>query len=589
MKSIKNTKPITTLIIIFPLITLLIYGGLSYLFFFYTKSIDNQRELNRYEKIILDTQKRSLIEKVESLTEFIRYYNYKSSDKIKEETKRVVDSVAKILNSIYYSNKYKLSKKELKKLIIKTLNSINKQRSSSRYIFMLDVNGNVLVHINNKIIGKNFLNARDIGGKYFVKEFLSVIENDKKGYVDYYWRKPNDKDEKSYYKITYLKLLDMYGWFIGSGEYLKDMQKKVSDEILAYIKDNSYFRGGYIFVTNSKNQIVYSPEDKNVKNFDDLRIDGIYEDDEKIAYTSYIAEYDWYITAVMDMKLIKEKIAHQTLLKEKKIKQDTATNIYLLIGTWILSLILSIYLSLIVNKMLRKYENMLEDSNEKLIFQSRQALIGELFSMIAHQWRQPINKIASIVAPLRFKTKDKALDKELKKIEDSIEFMSNTIDDFRTFYKPKGEAEVVNLKILIEKSIDFLSSAIRKKDIKIIKDLEDIELKVYGNEFLQVMINLINNAIDAITQKGVICIKLYKKDERVVIIIEDNGKGIEIEKISRVFDPYYTTKKDSMGLGLYMCRLIVEKHLKGAIEVVPLRRGVRFIVVLKGMINGNRS
>jgi signal transduction histidine kinase/succinate dehydrogenase flavin-adding protein (antitoxin of CptAB toxin-antitoxin module) len=579
MKNSKKAKQITTLIIIFPLITLLIYGGLSHLFFSYFKKIDNQKELNRYEKIILDTQKRGLVEKVENLTQFIRYYNYKSSDKIKEETKRVVNSVAKILNSLYFSYKYKLSEENLQKLIISTLRNINKN-SGKRYIFMIDTNGNVLMHINPKIIGTNVINLRDIGGKYFIKEFLGVIENSKEGYVDYYWQKPNSKDNKMYYKISFIKLLDMYNWIIGSGEYLKDMQKKVSKEILAYIKDNSHFRGGYFFVTNSKNKIIFAPEDKDIKNFEDLRIDGVYEDDKKIAYTSYVAEYDWYITAVKSMSVIREKIAQQTKLKENQIKKDTTKNIYLLIGTWILSLSLSLYLSLIVNKMLKKYEKMLEESNEKLIFQSRQALIGELFSMIAHQWRQPINKIASIVAPLRFETKDKKLDKELKKIEDSIQFMSNTIDDFRTFYKPKGEPEVVNLKLLIEKSIDFLSQAIRKKDIKIIKELEDIKLKIYGNEFLQVMINLINNAIDAIEKDGEICIKLYKKDNRVVIIVEDNGKGIDIKKTSKIFDPYYTTKKDSMGLGLYMSRLIIQKHLKGAIEVIPLKKGVRFIIVL---------
>jgi signal transduction histidine kinase len=585
MFNFKNSKPITTLIIIFPLIVLLIYGGLSYMFFFYTKNQDIQRELNRYEKIVIDTQKRSLIEKVESLSEFIRYYNYKSSDKIKDETKRVVNSVANILNSIYNNNRYKLSKVELQKLIIQTLNNINKNGKPNKYIFMLDLDAKLLVHYDNTMVGKNVLNLRDSAGKYLVKEFIGVIENDKEGYVDYYWRKPNTKTGNSYYKISFIKLLDMYNWFIGSGEYLKDMQKKVSNEILAYIKDNSYFRGGFIFVTNSKDRVIYAPKDKNIENFSDLRIDGIYEDNKKIAYTSYVAEYDWYITAVMDMKLIKQKIAEQTELKKRKLKQDRATNVYLLIGTWLLSLLLSIYLSLKVNKMLKRYQFMLEDSNEKLIFQSRQALIGELFSMIAHQWRQPINKVASIVAPIRFNTKDKELDKELKKIEDSIEFMSNTIDDFRTFYKPKDAAEVVNLKVLIEKSIDFLSSAINKKDIKIIKDLKNIELKIYGNEFLQVMINLINNAIDALDSKGIICVKLYKKDSRVIITVEDNGKGIDLEDINRVFDPYYTTKKDSMGLGLYMSRLIVEKHLNGALEVIALKRGVRFIIVLSGNRN----
>jgi len=235
--------------------------------------------------------------------------------------------------------------------------------------------------------------------------------------------------------------------------------------------------------------------------------------------------------------------------------------------------------------MLKNYEKKLTATNEKLVFQSRQALIGELFSMIAHQWRQPINKIASILALLRFGIEEKKInfveiDARCQEIEESVEFMSETIDDFRTFYQPKEDSEKVNLKKLIEKSIHFLEGPIRKKDIIIVKELQEIEFDLYANEFLQVMINLIKNAVDSLEKRGEIHIKLFKKDKSIFIFVEDNGIGIDIISLKKVFDPYFTTKENSMGLGLYMTKIIVEKHMKGKIVAKRLSKGTKFIITL---------
>ena len=158
--------------------------------------------------------------------------------------------------------------------------------------------------------------------------------------------------------------------------------------------------------------------------------------------------------------------------------------------------------------------------------------------------------------------------------------MSETIDDFRTFYKPTSTTKMINLKTLILRSIYFLNNSIQKHDIKVIKHLEDIEMEIYRNEFLQVMLNLIKNAIDAIGTQGVIIIKLYHEGERVIISVENSGKPIDKEVASRIFEPYFTTKEDSMGLGLYMTKIIVEKHMKGEISVTRLQDGTRFTIML---------
>jgi signal transduction histidine kinase len=366
------------------------------------------------------------------------------------------------------------------------------------------------------------------------------------------------------------------------------MKEYIKKDMLKYIEDNYSFEDGYMFITNSQNSIVFAPKEEKLSR-DKLikyRMDGIYKDNKIFAYTKYIPEYDWYITAIKKLKNIQKSIEAKKEQNEKRIEQNIRANLYIMFATWLFSILLSLYLSTIINKMLKRYEKTIKSTNEKLIFQSRQALLGELLPMIAHQWRQPINKIASVIALLRFdedeRKDEKRVDKYCRQIEDNVEFMSETIDDFREFYQPKQNKSFANLKELIEKSIEFVESAIRKKDIKLTTQLEDITHKIYINEFLQVMINIIKNATDALEEGGEIAIRLYRNKGLIVIEVEDNGKGIDEQMIDKIFEPYVSTKENSMGLGLYMSKIIIEKHMHGVLKAKNNpNKGACFTIIFK--------
>jgi len=579
---IKSSNKLTTFIIIFPLITLLLYGGLSHIFFFYIQNNNAKQEIVRYEKTLMDAEKNNLIEKVENLTRFIQYYNSRSTDKIKGEVKSVISIAVDIVNNIYLTYKDKMDEDSLKELIINSLSRISFE-SDMGYLFLINTNGIALIHPDEKMLNRDISNIRDINGKYIIKEFAKTIKNSGEGFIDYYWYIANQDHKTMYHKISFVKTLDMYNWYIGAGEYLKYMDSTVKKDILKYIQSNALFKYGYFFISNSNNKIIYHPKQANMDELGKFRIEGMYEDTNHIAYTKYVAEYDWYVTGVKELKYIQQNIDIQKREKEEIRSDNISTNLYLLMLSWFISLLLSIYLSSIMNHMLRRYEDRLKDANDKLVFQSRQALIGELFSMIAHQWRQPINKIASILVLLRFRLpRDSVeytdIDNKLQDIEDSVEFMSDTIDDFRTFYQPKEYSEDSNLKELLEKSIDYLEGNIRRKDIEIIKSIDDIVCNLHANELLQVMINLIKNATDAVYQRGIIVVKLYRQKNHIIISVEDNGDGIDPELLPKIFDPYFSTKSDSMGLGLYMSRMIVEKHLRGTIEAEMLEHGTKFTI-----------
>jgi len=585
MKTDNSPKHLTTLIIIFPLIALLVYGILSYSFFLYSQKNDSKQRLINYETNFMSLEKERLKEKLKNMVDFINYYDNQSSDKIKQDVKHIVSVTANMANNLYEKYKNIKSEDEIKQMILSALERMQFEGNMG-YLFVLDLKGNVKLHIDKKIEGTNIINIQDTYGKYIIKEFNKVLKKDKEGFVDYYWYIVTESKDRMHYKISFVKMLNCYDWYIGAGEYLKYMKKFVQKDILEYIKSNAKFYNGYFFIFDKDENMIFHPDENSSTNLSNYKDIGVHIDKNELSYTKYIDEYGWYVVATRNLEDIKKTILERSKQSDIKQQSDTKTNFYLLSISWIISLLLSLYLSNIINRLLQNYKDQIDDSNEQLIFQSRQALIGELFSMIAHQWRQPINKIASILALLRYDLlsntpSHKEIDQKCEDIENNIEFMSETIDDFRTFYKPKENTEVVDLQELIEQSLLFMEAAINKKDIKIVKDIKDVRYRLYANEFLQVMLNLIKNAIDAIEQKGVIKITLKKeKNKKIIIRVEDNGKGIKDNDIAKLFDPYFTTKKESMGLGLYMTKMIVEKHIGGNISVKRLKKGTIFTITI---------
>jgi signal transduction histidine kinase len=533
----------------------------------------------------MSLEKERLKEKLKNMVDFINYYDNQSSDKIKQDVKHIVSVTANMANNLYEKYKNIKSEDEIKQMILSALERMQFEGNMG-YLFVLDLKGNVKLHIDKKIEGTNIINIQDTYGKYIIKEFNKVLKKDKEGFVDYYWYIVTESKDRMHYKISFVKMLNCYDWYIGAGEYLKYMKKFVQKDILEYIKSNAKFYNGYFFIFDKDENMIFHPDENSSTNLSNYKDIGVHIDKNELSYTKYIDEYGWYVVATRNLEDIKKTILERSKQSDIKQQSDTKTNFYLLSISWIISLLLSLYLSNIINRLLQNYKDQIDDSSEQLIFQSRQALIGELFSMIAHQWRQPINKIASILALLRYDLlsntpSHKEIDQKCEDIENNIEFMSETIDDFRTFYKPKENTEVVDLQELIEQSLLFMEAAINKKDIKIVKDIKDVRYRLYANEFLQVMLNLIKNAIDAIEQKGFIKITLKKeKNKKIIIRVEDNGKGIKDNDIAKLFDPYFTTKKESMGLGLYMTKMIVEKHIGGNISVKRLKKGTIFTITI---------
>ncbi len=242
----------------------------------------------------------------------------------------------------------------------------------------------------------------------------------------------------------------------------------------------------------------------------------------------------------------------------------------------------------------------IQQKERLLLQQSRMAQMGEMLSMIAHQWRQPLGAISSAVfgiqtklATGKYDNKDsneelyEFLGKKHKRINEYVQFLSTTIDDFRNFFKPDKKKELVMFESPISRALMIVESSLTARNIEIMYVFNVNEkVEMYQNEIMQVILNIIKNSEDNFLEKGTklpkITIETNKMPSHYEITISDNGGGIPYEIIGSVFDPYFSTKdeKNGSGLGLYMSKMMIEEHSGGLLQVENTREGAAFSILI---------
>ena len=218
-----------------------------------------------------------------------------------------------------------------------------------------------------------------------------------------------------------------------------------------------------------------------------------------------------------------------------------------------------------------------EEKTRISIQQSRMASMGEMLENIAHQWRQPLSTISVAASGIEIKKElnilnDEELSDSLKHIKNATQYLSNTIDDFRNFFVKDKIPSNINIRNTLNKTIDLISSTLAKEEITLIRNIQNINFTSYENELIQVLMNIFINAKDALANRKsekLIIVVIKQIEDNLVIKIKDNAGGVDSSIIDKIFEPYFTTKHqfNGTGIGLYMSKLIVEKHLIGEISV----------------------
>jgi len=228
------------------------------------------------------------------------------------------------------------------------------------------------------------------------------------------------------------------------------------------------------------------------------------------------------------------------------------------------------------------------DTEAMMAQQSRLAQMGEMLSMIAHQWRQPLAAISSTSSTIYFKTRQPECDAETiatlsKKITEFTQHLTTTIEDFRNFFKPNKTKVYTDFKTITQRVINIIESSLMNRNIDLqIKIEEVVSFKSFENELMQVILNLVKNAEDALTDNNIENPRIMIHINGRTIQVCDNAGGIDESIINKIYDPYFSTKmqKDGTGLGLYMSKIIIEKNCKGKLLHENRDGGACFTVII---------
>jgi PAS domain S-box-containing protein len=244
----------------------------------------------------------------------------------------------------------------------------------------------------------------------------------------------------------------------------------------------------------------------------------------------------------------------------------------------------------------------IHQKEQLLLGQARLAQMGEMLSIIAHQWRQPLSvidmsafSIQNKINLQKFDFDEKAsqikflefLKEEIKDIHSYTQYLTGTIEDFTNFFKPNKDKETTTLNVPIEKALNILNAIIKKEGIHVSVDIQTYKsIDIYTNEVMQVILNIIKNSIDNFIEKKTVNpavnISVQENNNKFTLVICDNGGGIEEAVLEKVFDPYFSTKneKNGTGLGLYISKIVIESHSAGLLNVRNVNNGACFEIIL---------
>ena len=308
-------------------------------------------------------------------------------------------------------------------------------------------------------------------------------------------------------------------------------------------------------------------------------------------------------------------------IDENKIRNNDFSN-FMLAVTSVVTLFMAFFsyiMILITKDVVKKYKNEVEQREEelhslnenlsmkvqsgidegkqkdkKILEQAKLARIGSMISMIANQWRQPLTELSGILMELETATRFKKVNEKhilgaIERSDKMIQFMSNTIDDFRNFYRPDKVKEEFLVSNSCKNAINIIGATLKNFNIKLNINVEN-DKKIYGypTEFSQVILNILSNAADILVEKSIknpqIDFNIDTKGILSIITIKDNAGGIAQKNQELIFDPYFSTKDSSKGtgLGLYISKLIVERNMGGELSVYNDDKGAVFKIVVAG-------
>ena len=634
-KSIFRLTVFIPLISVVLLSTVLTYSIISYQHSFLDKEFKKQKD------DYIKAQKEIIKQEVVKVFDLIDYKNSNTNVRLQNQIKNNMDSFYTIIQSIYNQYKNTKSNDEITEIIKSTLRDIRLNNEDS-YLNIFDLEGNaIMLPIQDHYEGISILNFRDKDNSFYIKNSILIAKTYGMGYYSYYEVKPDIEQNEEFYKINYVKFFEPLGLVLNTGDYLINVKNIIENEILKRASNIRFGKKGYIYIVNSQGNLIAHRDKKmigkNILDFKDINGKYYFKDgfndskkysetfteyisrtnkdsktiynSKKLTFVKYNTKYDWAISAGVYIDDI-DKVLIQK--KEENRKNFNEFTIFIIILAVILTLIvifISFGFAVKIRASFIKYQDVvkakekelylinssleetiqqeLNDSRKKdaqLLQQARFASLGEMIGNIAHQWRQPLSAISSISSGNILQNEIGLLSscensKSYQKILDHVNFLSQTIEDFRNYLnKSYDDKKEFNINDTIEDVLKIIEIAYRDNNVDLIRDITNSNLNCFGStsELSQVILNILNNAKDILVDNSIehriVKIETHRIKDKNIIKIYDNGGGIPKNIIEKIFDPYFTTKHQSQGtgIGLYMSKDIVHGKFNGILEVENL-------------------
>ena len=625
-------KNLPKLIIYTPVLAILIITILTIYFFITIQNEYFIQESNRLETNFKQKQKNQIQDQIKTILSYITHqeeiYTNSASEKVIKRTYVLSSRLTQLSKDL----DLEVNEEKREKILS---NLINSETSTSNYFFAYDVNRSKIIQPSNKDIKKEFKKDDKFFENYLFFEEGKLISFE---YSE---------------KIVFIKYLPKLNWIVGNIEDIKVDIDFIKKSALSFISKIRFDKNGYIWIYDTNHVLIsdafrknlvgtnekdlFSNEKYIVKDLVKKAIDnenGAFIrylwtkpnekiESKKIAFVQLFEEWNWVLGAGLYEDDIQKTISKNKKSLAKRIEKYVQYIILISIFITFAVIILSIIMSNKITKTFAKYKLDVHQNELKLkqlnislnkkvqigikeaqkkdramLHQSRLARVGTMISMIAHQWRQPLSEVSGILMELETATKFKKSNDKfvLECIKDSdklLNYMSDTIDDFRNFFKPSKQKVRFSVKTACLNALSIVNASLNDFNIKINKDFqENVIVCGYPREFSQVILNLLLNCKDVFEDRKTINpqINFSSKiiNEEVKIIIEDNAGGINTENIDVIFEPYFTTKSSlkGTGLGLYMSNMIIEKNMNGKLNVTNSNTGAVFEIVLKANKNG---
>jgi signal transduction histidine kinase len=621
----KDEKRLLLSIKIVPLVLFCIIAIIGMIIALYVNEVNFQNEIKKVRTVYLKYEKEIIKNEVIKIRNNIKNEKKLTEKKLKKSIKEQVYSAYAVIDNIYKQNQDK-SKQEILKMVTDALREV-RFNDSRGYFFMYKMDGKVLLLPPQKEFeGQNFINLKDAKGKNTIRDMRDLTLEHGESFYTWWWYKPNEKKFQSK-KIGFAKYFKPLDCFIGTGEYVDEFEESIKKTMTERLSLYKYGKNASIFIFNKEgntiahnNQKLLGQKSFVYQNLQDKKFENVHESQDegggdflkysfkkqneqkettKISYILQYEEWGWTIgTGFYTDNL--NRLVEKKKYELKKENEKSIQNIILICFViLIIVMILSILLSYAIENRFESYKNKVKLKDQLIFQQSKMAAMGEMIENIAHQWRQPLSVISTASSGLKVQQEYGLITKELlikglDGISESVEYLSETIDDFRDFYKDDKMKKTFNISSSIEKAVHLLHSKFRKGNIELHIKKSDVTFMGFENELVQVFMNILNNAREVLENmqrdRKLIFISVSQNEKNIQISLYDNGNGIDEKIISLLFDYKFTTKEkeNGTGIGLYMSKLIIEKN--GGTIIVQNKKfvyegeeyhGAEFIITFK--------